>query len=227
MCSTTVIEFGKANILPSEVTGKVIIEVGSRDVNGSLRSDLENFKPLKYLGVDMMEGKGVDDICDVTQLVARYGKNNYDLVVSTELMEHVREWRTAISNLKNIIKPDGVILLTTRSKGFNYHGFPYDFWRYEIEDIKQIFSDFIIEKLESDTYAPGILLKARKPSEFKEKALDPIQLYSIIRNKKCTNVNGVHVLYFNMKWSVYIFFKRIIPKPVKKMLLTAFYKGGK
>ena len=172
MCNQSGLQFGKSHLSQSEVKDKIVIEVGSRDVNGSIREDIESLNPLSYIGVDMLEGKGVDEICDVNNLVTKYGNDKFDLVISTELMEHVREWHKAISNLKNILKPDGILLLTTRSKGFGYHGFPFDFWRYEIDDMKIIFSDFIIEAYENDTSAPGVFIKARKPTNFSEKDLN-------------------------------------------------------
>ena len=89
-----------------------------------------------------------------------------------------------VSNIKSICRPGGVILLTTRSHGFKYHGFPYDFWRYEQEDMKNIFSDFEIQALQGDPEMPGVLLKARKPASFTEKDLFDYKLYSIVTDKK-------------------------------------------
>jgi len=77
------------------------------------------------------------------------------------------------------------IYITTRSYGFPYHAYPYDFWRYEIEDMKKIFSDFEIIKLIKDHEAPGVFLKAKKISNTLID-LSNIALYSMILGKRTT-----------------------------------------
>ena len=77
------------------------------------------------------------------------------------------------------------IYITTRSYGFPYHAYPYDFWRYEIEDMRKIFRDFEIIKLVKDHEAPGIFLKAKKTSNALID-LSNIALYSMILGKRTT-----------------------------------------
>lgn len=199
MCNKACLDFGKTYLTEKDIRGKRIIEVGSRDVNGSMREIVEKFEPKAYVGVDIEMGPGVDEICDVYELVKRFGKESFDVVISTEMIEHVRNWREALSQLKQILKPKGVLLITTRSKGFPYHDYPSDFWRFEIEDMRIIFSDMDIEALESDATDPGVLMKARKNLSFEENDLDDHTLYSMITSKRSKDVNSLHMLVFKVK----------------------------
>ena len=179
MCSYTCIEFGQRNLKESEIKDKSIIEVGSYNVNGSLREMIQNMNPKSYLGVDMELGLGVDRICKADELIKEFGSESFDLVVSTEMLEHVENWKEIIHNLKNILKVGGTLLITTRSKGFPYHPYPIDMWRYEISDMQHIFSDYEIEVLESDQFEPGVFMKAKKISNT-EKDLSEYSLYCMI-----------------------------------------------
>lgn len=198
MCNVSGIIFGAANLLVREVKDKSVLEVGALDVNGSLRPVIEALHPKKYVGVDLVVGPGVDQICDAADLEAEFGAHSFEVVVATEILEHVRDWRAAIHNLKAVCTKGGVVLITTRSRGHRYHGYPVDFWRYEIGDMRRIFADFTILKLEADRLEPGVFLKARKPRRFREKNLENIRLYSIVANRRARTLSArdFQTLYF-------------------------------
>lgn len=189
MCNVAGVVFGVTSFTPDDIKGKKIIEVGSLDVNGSLQPIFKSWKPAKYVGVDIEAGPGVDVVCDAEHLLKKFKPESFDIVISTETMEHVRDWRQVISNLKALCKPNGTILVTTRSIGFFYHAYPYDFWRYEISDMKKIFGDCKILRLEADPQNPGVFVKVQKPKRFKEKDLSSLKLHSMVANKKTKDVS--------------------------------------
>jgi SAM-dependent methyltransferase len=183
MCHASVIFFGVKNLTREDVENKRVIDVGSHNYNGNMSIVAEKLNPKEYIGVDMIAGPGVDVVCLGEELVSKFGESSFDTVISNELMEHARNWRDVISNMKRVLKSGGTILLTTRSKGFKIHAYPHDYWRYEVEDMKKIFSDFDIEILIADPQAPGVLLKAKKPLNYKENNLEEINLFSVVTNK--------------------------------------------
>jgi SAM-dependent methyltransferase len=196
MCNSACIEFGRTWLHKEDVQNQCVIEVGSRNVNGSLRSGVEALGPASYVGVDLFPGPGVDVVCDAEDLVARFGENSFDLLICTEVVEHVRRWQVVINNFKALLKPNGHLLLTTRSFGFPQHDYPFDFWRYEIADMEAIFGDFEIEQVQPDPSMPGVFVKARKPQLHRTPDLSGYRLFSMVRNRRVCDITDFDLMLF-------------------------------
>jgi SAM-dependent methyltransferase len=179
MCHGSCIKFGYDCLTSNIVNPSKILEIGSLNVNGSLRANILKLKPVSYTGVDIVPGKDVDLICNVTNLLKTFRENSFEIVLATELLEHVFSWKSAVSNIKALCKPNGYILITTRSPGFPYHCYPNDYWRYTVENFSQIFSDLRIIKLHKDPHVLGVFLFAQKPLRFSENNLSSIKVFRI------------------------------------------------
>ena len=218
MCSESAIKFVQSCLTEEDVRGKRVLEAGSLDVNGSLRSFVIGLYPLDYTGIDLVEGPGVDEICDAEQIVARFGPESFDLIISTEMLEHVRNWRSVVSAFKNAIRPNGTLLITTRSRGFGYHAFPHDFWRYSVRDMKIIFSDMIIESVQKDPEAPGTFVKARKPPSWAENDLTFYKLHSVVKFQRALAVTDVDLRIFDIYWKIRNSLLKICPRRLRSAL---------
>lgn len=165
MCHESVLDFVRQNISPADVAGREVLEVGSFDVNGSPRGIVEPMGPARYIGVDLAPGPGVDEVCDASTLELLFGANSFDVVLSTEMLEHALDWRGAVWAMKSVLRPGGLLLLTTRSPGFGYHN-PPDYWRFTVDDARAIFDDLAELVVLDDPQVPGVLVRARKPENF-------------------------------------------------------------
>lgn len=180
MCSPYVLQFIRDHVTSAEVHNKRILEVGSQNVNGSARDVLTPFGPKIYLGTDLQAGSYVDLVCDAEQLPDMLPFASFDGIVSTEMLEHCGDWRLIIHNMKLMLKPGGWIAITTRSRGFPFHEYPIDHWRFEVNDIRNIFVDFYIEALLPDPFEPGVFIKATKPVDWLEVDLSDYNVLEII-----------------------------------------------
>ncbi len=197
MCGQSGIDFGARVLTAEMIAGRQVLEVGARDVNGSLRPHIESLGPTRYVGADIEMGPGVDDIVDAGALVSHYGLESFDLVVTTETVEHTREWRAVMSNLKRVLRPGGHLLVTTRSPGFHYHGWPYDYWRYTQDDMRAIFSDLEVIAIEDDPEAPGVFMLARRPEVFTERT-DDVNLFSMVTGRRERDVSDAQIRNFKI-----------------------------
>lgn len=171
MCHQSVYEYVSRMITPEMVTGKLVLECGSYDVNGSVRPHCEAMQPVSYVGIDLRPGPRVDIVMTADEIPDVPGMHDYyDLVVSTEMLEHVEDWRTAIYGMLVALKPGGHLVITTRSPGFPLHDYPGDHWRYPNEDMKAILvgAGLVDITVEDDPLPghPGVLCHAVKPTHW-------------------------------------------------------------
>ena len=148
------------------IEGANVIDLGSLDVNGSVRPLVGVLKPVEYVGVDLRVGVGVDVVGDVCSgfLKDCYGK--FDIVISAETLEHVQTWPLFVHEMKRLAKPGGHLLLTCRSPGFALHNHPGDYWRFTVDDLRQAFRDCALLDSQEDPEASGAFLHATKPPEW-------------------------------------------------------------
>lgn len=142
--------------LPLE--GKVL-EVGSLNVNGSLREVL----PITH-GIDIREGKDVDEVLDACNLIERYGHESWDHVVTSSCFEHVELWSLALRNAWGVLKIGGKFLFEVPTKDKGYHSHPHDYWRWDIPLLEQTFKDQDIIVL-GETWEHGVGVICRKVCE--------------------------------------------------------------
>jgi SAM-dependent methyltransferase len=218
MCNKACLAYGQARLAEADIRGKRVVDVGARNVNGSLRPFVETFGPASYVGVDIEPGPGVDEVVSAEDLVERFGPEEFDVVICTEVLEHVRDWRSVISNLKRLVAPGGVLLVTTRSIGFPYHAFPHDFWRFQPDDMRAIFSDFDVQNVESDPGRPGVFMTARRRPALQEQDLRDYELYSMARGGRVKELGRTEELWFTTQWRMRRFAAKHLPDAVKAKL---------
>jgi SAM-dependent methyltransferase len=106
--------------------GHAILDIGSMDVNGSLRDFRPQGSP--YIGVDLATGNGVEVVA-ATNATLPFAGDAFDIVVSTSCFEHDAMFWLTFLEMCRVLKAGGYLYLNTPSKGA-YHQFPIDVWRF-------------------------------------------------------------------------------------------------
>ena len=109
-----------------DAKGLKIVDIGAQDINGSLRS----VAPLKndYIGVDFVEGKGVDLIMKDPYSLP-FEDSSIDVIVSSSCYEHAEFFWLSFNEALRILKPTGLLYINSPSNGY-YHRHPVDCWRF-------------------------------------------------------------------------------------------------
>lgn len=102
---------------PSYFQGAKVLEIGSLDINGSIRGFFEN---CDYMGVDIGPGPKVDLVCKGEDFPGK--AKEFDVVISTEVFEHTEDWDLILLNMLRLMKRDGMLLFSCASWGREQHG---------------------------------------------------------------------------------------------------------
>ena len=68
------------------------------------------------------------------------------MVLCTQVLEHVADPRTAVSEMARVLRPGGVCVLSTHGTWF-YHPDPEDFWRWTPAGLTRLFGEIGFEKV--------------------------------------------------------------------------------
>jgi SAM-dependent methyltransferase len=106
--------------------GITVVDVGSQDVSGSLRSVAP--KGCRYIGLDFVDGPGVDVVMDAPYRLP-IDDGMVDAVVCSSCLEHSEFFWLLFLEMLRITKPNGLIYLNVPSNG-SFHRYPVDCWRF-------------------------------------------------------------------------------------------------
>ena len=101
---------------PKFFKNKSVLDVGSMDINGN---NTIHFNDCDYLGLDIGEGKNVDIVCPIHKFVSFY---KFDVVISTEMLEHDKYWIDSLKAMYDLLKPKGMLLITAAGSKRKEHG---------------------------------------------------------------------------------------------------------
>ena len=160
----SVMNFARKILTVDRVKDKRILEVGSFNVNGSVQEFVKPLLPTEYIGVDITPQEGfVDKVMDACDILEQLGAESWDIIISTEMLDQAADWSNAVRNMKECLKPGGLLLLTARGPGFPLYNHPADHWRFTTDDAASMFSDFTTLYLSDDTVShPGFLFAGIK-----------------------------------------------------------------
>jgi SAM-dependent methyltransferase len=94
-----------------------VLDLGGRNVNGTTRELFRH--AARYVSVDIRDGEGVDIVCDAADLDLG---ELFDVVVSTELLEHAERAAEIVVAARRHLKPGGKFIATMAGPGRRPHG---------------------------------------------------------------------------------------------------------
>lgn len=109
----------------------------------------EFFKKATIKTLDIEQGADYwADICDTNAFLIP--DNSFDLIICTEVLEHVANPFAATTEINRILKPGGQAFITTPFN-FRIHGPLPDNWRFTVHGLRQLFSHMEVLSIEEVT----------------------------------------------------------------------------
>lgn len=106
------------------------------------------------VALDIRRGRGVQIIGDAQAL--GIAGSTFDVVLCTEVLEHLPEPQRAIDEMFRVLKPGGMLLLTTRFL-FPIHDAPHDYYRFTKYGLRHLLRNFVIVDLQEETDSVGTI----------------------------------------------------------------------
>lgn len=131
-----------------------VLEIGSRDVNGSPRELFADAS--EYIGIDQCPGPGVDRVLSGHDLGSVFEAGVFDSVLCFETLEHdPRFWKT-LEQIRWVLRSGGWLIITTPTFRFPQHRYPIDCFRFGADAFRQtLFDGYDLVELAQETDSRG------------------------------------------------------------------------
>jgi SAM-dependent methyltransferase len=129
------VEFGRDNfVINSNINYK--LKLADYGCGTKPYVSLFDSNKIDYLGLDLEWNKHADVIINSNSEI-EIESNTFDIVLSTQVLEHVEDPVKYLSEAFRVLKPGGKLLLTTHGY-WMYHPDPTDYWRWTSAGLKKI-----------------------------------------------------------------------------------------
>jgi SAM-dependent methyltransferase len=100
-----------------------------------------------YVRADIPPGEGLDLTLDPDGLLPAEPAGSYDVVLSTQVLEHVPDAPRYLAEAFRLLRPGGALIITTHGL-IPEHGCPYDFYRWTADGLARAVTDagFAVEE---------------------------------------------------------------------------------
>lgn len=108
-------------VTPEMIPQRRALDIGGADVNGSARSLIPDVG--RWTGLDIAPGPGVDVVADATDRNSfrmpplSWHAGMFDVILCTEVLEHVEDWRAIVDNIWYLLAPGGFAFITAAGCG--------------------------------------------------------------------------------------------------------------
>ena len=101
---------------PNYFTGVNVLDCGCLDINGNNRY---LFESSNYIGIDIVDGPNVDFVTKVHEF---HVDHPFDVVISTEMLEHDIHFDMSLKNMYQLTRSGGLMMFTAAGTGREEHG---------------------------------------------------------------------------------------------------------
>lgn len=122
----------------SECRGRFLEFGDARYIDAFPKSEIS-----QYDIFNIEAGPGVTIVGDI-QDCPQIPDNTYDVIVCTQVLEHIPNPFLAAAELYRILKPGGRLLLTVPA-AYQYHAVPRDYWRFTRDSLDLLFGERLQE----------------------------------------------------------------------------------
>ena len=102
---------------------------------------------LDWAGAGQGFGYSVPDVVHYDGGRFPFGDSEFDSIFHTEVLEHVLDARTLLSECRRVLRPGGEMLLTVPFQA-RFHYIPHDYWRFTPSALRQMLEEAGFEQID-------------------------------------------------------------------------------